>query len=230
MFAPLALKAVRPITVNMPVAESKSSKPVSHAGMIAGATVATLGALFSVIGVVTFVRRRRRRSIRSSIVASSSSSLIGTEPQVTPFHVAPPETMERDPESWMTGPQSQSMSLRSYDDAGASGSSSAPIPLPLSVPPMVPPPAGLSSKELARLRSEALARASNHSHSESSGSESVIPRRGNVQWHHNLTRGDYDQSLRTYVGRWTDFVRRDWKLPRVMRAKLGMHSRDVLPC
>jgi hypothetical protein len=67
------------------------------------------------------------------------------------------------------------MSLGSYDDAGASGSSSAPVPLPLSVPPMVPPPAGLSSKELARLRAEALARASNQSHSEPSGSESVIP-------------------------------------------------------
>jgi hypothetical protein len=134
--------------------------------------VATLGALFSVIGVVTFVRRRRRRSIRNSIGASSSTSLIGIEPQVTvtPFYMAPPETMERDPESWMTGPQSQSMSLGSYDDAGASGSSSAPAPLPLSVPPMVP---GLSSKELARLRAEALARSSNQSHSESSGSGSV---------------------------------------------------------
>ena len=154
-----------------------STKPVSHAGVIAGATVATLGALFSVIGVVTFVRRRQRRKMHNSIGASSSTSLIGVAPQatVTPFYMAPPETMQRDPESWMTGPQPQSVSLGAYNDAGASGSSSTPLPLPPSIPPMVPPHAGLSSKELARLRSEALARSSNHTHSESSGSRSVTP-------------------------------------------------------
>ena len=136
-----------------------SSKTGSHTGAVAGAVVGTLGAILIVIGVVTFVRRRRRLDKRKSIGSSISSSLIEAGAQVTPYYIAPPEVTQRDLGSWMTGPQPQSEPLEAETVPDIHSSSSHSLPLP---PAVVPAPVGLSSKELAQLRTDVLVRSQNN--------------------------------------------------------------------
>jgi hypothetical protein len=101
----------------------------------------------------------------------SSNDLIEAGPQVTvtPFYLET-EPIQRDPGPWTTEPQLQSEShtLERMAALDANSSSSALLqPLPSSLP-MIPAPVGLSSKELAQLRTEA----SGHSRTNNAGSTS----------------------------------------------------------
>ena len=141
---------------------------MSHTGAVAGAVVGTLGAILVVIGVITFVRRRRKLNKRKSIGPSISGSLIEAGAQVTPYYLAPPEVTQRDLGSLMTGPQPQSGPLEVVTAPDTHSSSSHSLPLP---PAVVPAPVGLSSKELAQLRTALVRSQNNLARSGSSSSQ-----------------------------------------------------------
>ncbi|KAI0251854.1 hypothetical protein BJV78DRAFT_393460 [Lactifluus subvellereus] len=106
----------------------------------------------------------------SSIGSSFASAFTeaGAQVTVTPYYLAPPEVTQRDPGSWMTGPQPQSGPLEATTAPDTHSSSSHSLLLP---PPVMPAPVGLSSKELAQLRTDALVHSqNNHTRSGSSGS------------------------------------------------------------
>ena len=128
----------------------------------------TLGAILVVIGVITFVRRRRKLNKRKSIGPSISGSLIEAGAQVTPYYLAPPEVTQRDLGSLMTGPQPQSGPLEVVTAPDTHSSSSHSLPLP---PAVVPAPVGLSSKELAQLRTALVRSQNNLARSGSSSSQ-----------------------------------------------------------
>jgi hypothetical protein len=110
-----------------------------------------------VIGIVTFVqpRRKRRRSRPKSILSFSTDSMdVGPQLMVTPFD---PNSSEATQDSGISAeqqplvigdPEAEMVALQHL-------SSSSPAALSLSRP-VAPVPVGLSDKELARFRSEAL--------------------------------------------------------------------------
>ncbi|KAI9446254.1 hypothetical protein H4582DRAFT_543206 [Lactarius indigo] len=148
MYAPLALKVPVKLTAN-PATTGTPSK--SHTGVVARRTIrGVLGgiAAFLVIVAITLVvwRRRRQRHRRISVVPSSFEEVMSRDTQVivTPFNpmgstfteVAPPDAGPRtDSQQWLVH---------------RSSPSEDPL-LPLRG--VVSVPVGLSSKELARLRS-----------------------------------------------------------------------------
>ena len=126
-------------------------------GAIIGGTLGGVAAIFAVVGVVTFVqrRRRRRRSRPRSILSFSTDSMdVGPQLMVTPFDPSSSETTQvsgisAEQQPLVIGdPNAEIVALQHL-------SSSPPSILPLS-PPVAPVPVGLSDKEMARLRTEAL--------------------------------------------------------------------------
>ena len=125
-------------------------------GAIVDGTVGGVAAIFAVVGVVTFVQRRRRRRLskpRSILSFSTDPMDVGPDLIVTPFD---PNSSGTTRDSGISagqqpvaigGPEAGMVALQHL--------SSPPAVLPLSSP-VAPVPVGLSDKELARLRAEAL--------------------------------------------------------------------------
>jgi hypothetical protein len=138
-----------------------------HSGAIAGAAVAGVAAVLIVIGVAAFVRRQRRLRRRKSVASAFSGAFLESDPasNVTPFDAIPLGSTYQESGSWserqelLPGPPEAEIPPDSYNLANAP-SSVFPRPRPVD-----PVPAGLSDKELARLRAEAQW---THTHSESS--------------------------------------------------------------
>ncbi|KAH9000736.1 hypothetical protein EDB86DRAFT_2906085 [Lactarius hatsudake] len=138
MYASLALTApVVQITVN--ATTSSSSKAASHTGAIAGGIAGGVVALILLVGTVAFVRRRRQDDFRKSAGTSISGSPVMT---VTPFNPALAEAAPLE-----EGPRFGTASDRPTSSSGPL------LPPSQSVAPV---PVGLTSKELARLRSTAI--------------------------------------------------------------------------
>ena len=147
---------VLPITVNS-ATTGTSSKSKSHTGAIAGGTIAAVTA-FLAIGAIAWVVRRRRRFTPGS--TGSSFTTVVTAPNwprpmsVTPFNpslieLAAPQTASQtnSQQRWTEPVENESISL-------AHDSSSSPSDSPVSGLRVVSVPAGLSSKELARIRND----------------------------------------------------------------------------
>ncbi|KAH9021641.1 hypothetical protein EDB84DRAFT_1580790 [Lactarius hengduanensis] len=161
MYAPLALTApVVQITINGTVSSS-SSTSTSHTGAIAGGVTGGVVALILVVGAIAFVRRRRRQDNFHGSSFSGAAMEAGSQMRVTPFAptLAGVALLE-------TGSQSGTTS------DGLTPSSEPLLPLPQSV---APAPVGLSSKELARLRSTAMRSPPTHTGSSPSGSQPSNP-------------------------------------------------------
>ncbi|KAH8997962.1 hypothetical protein EDB92DRAFT_2111814 [Lactarius akahatsu] len=160
MYAPLALTApVVQITINGTVSSSSSS--TSHTGAIAGGVAGGVVALILVVGAIAFVRRRRRQDIFRGSSFSGAAMEAGSQIKVTPF--APTLTGVAPLEA---GSQS------GLANDGLTSSSEPLLPLPQSVAPV---PVGLSSKELARMRSTAMRSPPTHTWSSPSGSQPSNP-------------------------------------------------------
>jgi hypothetical protein len=146
MFAPLALTApVIQITANATMTTSSSSKATSHTGAIAGGVAGGVAVLILAVGALAFVRRRRRQAdFRKSAGSSFSGIAIEAHPQMT---VTPFDPTLTDAVPLQTGSQ-----IWSGSDGPASPSE--PLLTPAQSAAFIP--AGLSSKELARLRSEGM--------------------------------------------------------------------------
>jgi hypothetical protein len=174
MFAPLALKFVESIpsiaswltnpTCRAPVFTieanvTTSSTAPSHTAQIAGAVTGGVAAVLVVIGVVVLVvRRRRGLSRRKSGRLSFSSSFIEAGPPatVTPFNPTVLEITHQASDSLM---EQHELLFEHPDGSTASDPhtlSSMPAPVLPRSQSVTPVPTSLSSKELARLRTEAL--------------------------------------------------------------------------
>ncbi|KAI9459211.1 hypothetical protein BJY52DRAFT_387895 [Lactarius psammicola] len=154
MYAPLALTArVVQITANATTTTTSSSSPspskvTSHTGAIAGGVAGGAVVLTLLVGTIAFVRRRRRQDdFRKSARTSSSGAAVEARPQmtVTPFNptLAGARSQEDWQQQWSSGP---------VGTASDGPSSTSELPLPSSQS-TAPVPVGLTSKELARLRS-----------------------------------------------------------------------------
>jgi hypothetical protein len=103
------------------------------------------------IGATIFVRRRK--SARSNI--STSFGEASTPETITPFNPSPLDTTQQGPDSWV---RQQHLLLQhpegrmAFDPHSLSSIPASARPRPR---PVAPVPPGLSSKELARLRTEA---------------------------------------------------------------------------
>ncbi|KAI9433017.1 hypothetical protein H4582DRAFT_2188442 [Lactarius indigo] len=165
MYAPLALTApVVQITINGTEESPSSAKATSHTGAIAGGVAGGVGALILVVGAIVFVwRRRRQDNFRSSAGSSFSGAAmeVGSQMKVTPF--TPTLVGVAQPEAGSQGGTASD---------GPASSSEPLLPLSQNVAPV---PVGLSSKELARLRSTAMRSPPTHTWSSPSGSQTSYP-------------------------------------------------------
>lgn len=129
-----------------------SKKQSGNTGAIVGGIIS--GVVFAVIGIVAFVRRRRRwRRSRPRSILSTDSVDSGSRMIVTPFdpYSEAPQDSGISAELWplvIGDPEAEMDTLHHL-------SSSPPAVLPL-LRQVAPTPVGLSGKELARLRAEAL--------------------------------------------------------------------------
>ncbi|KAH9021636.1 hypothetical protein EDB84DRAFT_1580787 [Lactarius hengduanensis] len=162
MYAPLVLTApVVQITVNA-TTTSSSSKAASHTGAIAGGIAGGVVGVILLVGTIAFVRRRRRDDFRKSAGTSFSGSAGSAMMTVTPFNPA------------LAGeaPLEEGPRLGIAND-GPTSSSGPLLPPSQSVAPV---PVGLTSKELARLRSTAIrSPLTSHALTSSSGSQPSYP-------------------------------------------------------
>lgn len=130
-------------------AGGEQSAASSHSGAIAGAIVGVAAVLLGV-GATVFVRRRK--SARSNFSTSFGEG--STPATITPFNPSPLDTTQQGSDSWV---RQQQLLLEPEGDMAFDPRSFSSIPTParqLSRQ-MAPVPPGLSSKELARLRTEA---------------------------------------------------------------------------
>ncbi|KAI9459212.1 hypothetical protein BJY52DRAFT_1211943 [Lactarius psammicola] len=147
MYAPLALIApVVPITANATTTmTSSSSKATSHTGAIVGGIAGGVAALILVVGTIAFVRQRRRKDdFRKSAGSFFSGATMeaGSQMTVTSFN--------------------PTLAGVAALEAGSRSGIPSDGPPSLAEPPLPPSqgvasvPVGLTSKELARLRSAAM--------------------------------------------------------------------------
>ncbi|KAH9021525.1 hypothetical protein EDB85DRAFT_416268 [Lactarius pseudohatsudake] len=152
MYAPLALKvpvlqiAADPVTTGT----SPKSKSKSHTGAIAGGAIGGVVALLAIGAAVLVGRRRSRRP--KSIGSSFETDVVRPDlPMiVTPFNptlVGATEPETGSPTNWQQR-STEPVELEVVPLAHAPNPSDSPVPSPR----VVSVPAGLSSKELARLR------------------------------------------------------------------------------
>lgn len=143
-----------PATVNA-TTTGTSSKAVSHTGAVVGGIIGGAAAMVLAIVAIAFVwRRRRQRRMRKTVGPPFSDALMraGAEVSVAPFNPTHTDAPPLD-----AGPQQQPRS----DPVGMptvplNPRLSSSGPLLQSSPCTLPIPVGLSSKELARLRSRAV--------------------------------------------------------------------------
>ena len=156
----------------------------SHTGAIAGAVAGGVTATLLVIGAILFIRRRRKLSRRRSAVSIFSTSFVegGPSVTVTPFNLSTLDTTLQGSDSW-TG---QQQLLPESSDGGMASDprslSSTPAPTLPRLRPVPPVPPGLSSKELARLRTEVQQTYTQHSSdtTQSSATPTVYTARSGV--------------------------------------------------
>ena len=156
----LSTSRVPVLTIKANVTTTTSPSAPSHTGTIAGAVTGGVVAVLVVIGAIAFLRRRRRQRRRKSVQSSILGSVVGVGPPgtITPFNSGP-----LDATSHGSGSQTDRQELLStHPDAGSvldsyslSNTSAPALVNPLSQP-VAPVPPGLSDKELAHLRREAL--------------------------------------------------------------------------
>ncbi|KAI9433016.1 hypothetical protein H4582DRAFT_2188438 [Lactarius indigo] len=167
MYAPLALTApVVHITANATTpATVTTSKATSHTSAIAGGVAGGVAGMILVVGAIALLRQRRRQDTSEKSVRTSFSGTFmdaGPHMTVTPFIPTLAETVPLEAESQFGTP--------SHRPSSTSGS---PLP-PLQS--MAPIPVGLTSKELARLRSTAMrSPPDGHARTSSSGSQPAYP-------------------------------------------------------
>ncbi|KAH8987985.1 hypothetical protein EDB86DRAFT_2073744 [Lactarius hatsudake] len=131
-----------------------SSKTISHTGAIAGGTIGGVAAVILVIGTITFVwRRGRQHRMRKTVGPSFSNALMGADAVVAeaPFNPTLTGTSPLDAGSQQQ-PPSNPVGVPTVPLNPRPSSSGPPLQ---SSPYTLPIPVGLSSKELARLRSRA---------------------------------------------------------------------------
>ncbi len=168
----IMVNATTTTTTTSKATTTSSSKATSHTGAYAGGIAGGVAALILVIGTIAFVRRRRRQ-VRFHESAGSSFSGAGVEesPQmtVTPFNLTLAGAAPLEAESRMDWQQQQSGPVGT---AGDGPSSAFELPLPPSQSAALVP-VGLTSKELARLRSAATRSPLAHPRPSSSGSSTT---------------------------------------------------------
>jgi hypothetical protein len=130
-----------------------SSHQISNAPAIAGGIIGGAAAISFVIGIVVFVQRRRRQIRPRSMLSDSPED--ASQVIMTPFN---PIASDAAQGSGVSGGCEAEM-------ADVHGLFS--IPPPVLSRPVAPVPVGLSSKELARLRAEALSFEQSHNPSTS---------------------------------------------------------------
>ena len=168
------------INANRPPTKNTSSGSRLHTGEIAGAIIGGGAAISLAIGAVFFMRRRRRPKRRKSILSFLSDSLgPGPPATVTPFDSIPLVVTYQDQGLWMDQQQLLPEPPEAEIVPDPHGlSSTPPSTLPRSRP-VALVPHGMSAKEFARLRAEALSWPSNGSQIQSS--PSTIPEQGGVR-------------------------------------------------
>jgi LPXTG-motif cell wall-anchored protein len=168
-------------------------------GAIIGGVIVAVAAVLIVIGALVLLRRRRLRlRRRKSVQSSFSTHLVDRGPSViTPFDSVPLYPTHQGSDSWTERQQLLSESTDTEASPDPHTLSSAPAVLPR-LRPVPPVPPGLSDKQLARIRTEALSSqqtdshqspnsnqspdpSSNPSSSQSSGSRSVVTEQSGVR-------------------------------------------------
>ncbi|KAI9433022.1 hypothetical protein H4582DRAFT_2188478 [Lactarius indigo] len=168
MYAPLALTVpVVEITANPP---ATSSKATSHTGAIAGGVIGGIVTLILAVGTIAFVRRRRRQNVlrRSAGTSFSGAAMFAGSPMtVTPFDpaLAGAAPLETGSHFWTTSEGPSSLSERLLPPSQS----------------MTPVPVGLTSKELAQLRSATVYSPLTHARTSSNGSQPNLTI-GNSEW------------------------------------------------
>ncbi|KAH8993654.1 hypothetical protein EDB86DRAFT_2830153, partial [Lactarius hatsudake] len=160
-----AIAPVAQITVNPTTSTATTSKAASHTGAIAGGVAGGFAGLILVAAAIALIRRRRRQdNFGNSPRTSFSGSLMNVGPHmtVTPFI----------PTLAGAAPLDAGSQFGTKSD-GPSSTSESPLPPLQGVAPIL---VGLTSKELARMRSAAdrfpLA---GHARTSSNGSQPVYP-------------------------------------------------------
>ncbi|KAH9063198.1 hypothetical protein EDB87DRAFT_1681625 [Lactarius vividus] len=166
MYAPLAVTApVIHITANTTTSTATTSKATLHTGAIAGGVAGGLAGLILVVGAIALIRRRQRQdTFGKSPRTSFSGSLMNVGPHMT---VTPFIPTHAGAEPLEAGSQFGTSS------DGPSSMSASPLP-PLQGVALIP--VGLTSKELARMRSAAIrSPLAGHARTSSSGSQPAYP-------------------------------------------------------
>ncbi|KAH8977681.1 hypothetical protein EDB92DRAFT_1951988 [Lactarius akahatsu] len=147
-----------------------SSKTISHTGAVAGGTIGGVATVILVIGTIAFVwRRRRQHRMRKTVGPSFSNALVGADADVAEAPFNPP----------LTGTSPLDAGSQQHPRSDPVGMPIVPLnpgpsssgPLLQSSPCTLLIPVGLSSKELAQLRSRAVHVQLNPAESASSDSQ-----------------------------------------------------------
>ncbi|KAH9996264.1 hypothetical protein BJV77DRAFT_172884 [Russula vinacea] len=164
-----------------------------NAPAIVGAVVGSALAVCAVIGITAFVQRRRtrRRARHRSILSSSMED--GSQMMAIPFNAVPSDAT-LDSGNWMEQ-QPLVPGDRDAEVVALHRLSSSPPAALARLRPVAPIPPGLSSKDIARIRAEALSSqpSSQHSYnnSTSSVSQSMSPPETSTD-SSGATRSSYD--------------------------------------